>query len=277
MHGHSGARRPRRCPCRLPLSPASNPPLPPLAGKIYAFNEGNYQLWSEEQRAYIDSLKNPDLWGGKPYSARYIGSLVGDFHRTLLYGEPAARGRGTHQRGTAFLLLLGRMPRAINRSILPCSWGSQRASFGSCTTGSRASTWVPHFAAPWLPGSLAVAGRCSCKAASAGSRPALPAVRPCAPACRQCALGSAWCLFGWHTLPLRPPIHACPRWHLRLPRRQEERQRQAAPAVRVRPHVHDLRAGGRGLEGGAGLAWGPRRPRGLRLGADAMDVLGVWF
>ncbi len=25
-------------------------------------------------------------WGGKPYSARYIGSLVGDFHRTLLYG-----------------------------------------------------------------------------------------------------------------------------------------------------------------------------------------------
>ena len=23
-------------------------------------------------------------WGGKPYSARYIGSLVGDFHRTLL-------------------------------------------------------------------------------------------------------------------------------------------------------------------------------------------------
>ncbi|KAL4423376.1 hypothetical protein ABPG77_004307 [Micractinium sp. CCAP 211/92] len=58
----------------------------PEKGKIYAFNEGNYQLWSEEQRAYIDSLKNPDLWGGKPYSARYIGSLVGDFHRTLLYG-----------------------------------------------------------------------------------------------------------------------------------------------------------------------------------------------
>ncbi|KAL4448247.1 hypothetical protein ABPG75_005466 [Micractinium tetrahymenae] len=58
----------------------------PEKGKIYAFNEGNYQLWSEEQRQYIDSLKSPDLWGGKPYSARYIGSLVGDFHRTLLYG-----------------------------------------------------------------------------------------------------------------------------------------------------------------------------------------------
>lgn len=34
----------------------------------------------------MDSLKKPDNWGGKPYTARYIGSLVGDFHRTLLYG-----------------------------------------------------------------------------------------------------------------------------------------------------------------------------------------------
>lgn len=33
-----------------------------------------------------DSLKKPENWGGKPYSARYIGSLVGDFHRTMLYG-----------------------------------------------------------------------------------------------------------------------------------------------------------------------------------------------
>lgn len=58
----------------------------PDKGKIYSFNEGNYQLWTEEQKAYIDSLKHPEKWGGKPYSSRYIGSLVGDFHRTLLYG-----------------------------------------------------------------------------------------------------------------------------------------------------------------------------------------------
>ncbi len=58
----------------------------PEEGKIYAFNEGNYQGWTPELRAYIDSLKDADKWGGKPYSARYIGSLVGDFHRTLLYG-----------------------------------------------------------------------------------------------------------------------------------------------------------------------------------------------
>ena len=32
------------------------------------------------------SLKDETKWGGKPYSARYIGALVGDFHRTLLKG-----------------------------------------------------------------------------------------------------------------------------------------------------------------------------------------------
>ncbi|KAE9592026.1 hypothetical protein Lal_00038344 [Lupinus albus] len=57
----------------------------PKAGKIYAFNEGNYQLWDDKLRKYIDDLKDPGP-SGKPYSSRYIGSLVGDFHRTLLYG-----------------------------------------------------------------------------------------------------------------------------------------------------------------------------------------------
>jgi fructose-1,6-bisphosphatase I len=58
----------------------------PESGKIYAFNEGNYGLWAEPVKKYMDSLKDAQKWGGKPYSARYIGSLVGDFHRTLLYG-----------------------------------------------------------------------------------------------------------------------------------------------------------------------------------------------
>ncbi|XP_076937529.1 fructose-1,6-bisphosphatase, chloroplastic-like [Bidens hawaiensis] len=57
----------------------------PKSGKIYSFNEGNYQLWDDKLKKYMDDLKDPDPTG-KPYSARYIGSLVGDFHRTLLYG-----------------------------------------------------------------------------------------------------------------------------------------------------------------------------------------------
>ena len=34
--------------------------------------------------SYLDSIKYPK--NGKPYSARYIGSMVADVHRTLLYG-----------------------------------------------------------------------------------------------------------------------------------------------------------------------------------------------
>lgn len=42
----------------------------PAKGKIYSFNEGNYGLWDEPTKAYIDSLKDADKWGGKPYSVR---------------------------------------------------------------------------------------------------------------------------------------------------------------------------------------------------------------
>lgn len=58
----------------------------PSKGKIYSFNEGNYDQWSEALQRYCDSLKHGGPEGGKPYASRYIGSLVGDFHRTLLYG-----------------------------------------------------------------------------------------------------------------------------------------------------------------------------------------------
>ena len=59
----------------------------PESGKIYSFNEGNYANWDEGLQKYMDSLKvGGAAQDGKPYSARYIGSLVGDFHRTMLYG-----------------------------------------------------------------------------------------------------------------------------------------------------------------------------------------------
>jgi fructose-1,6-bisphosphatase I len=35
---------------------------------------------------YIDYLKEPDKETSRPYSSRYVGSLVADFHRNLLYG-----------------------------------------------------------------------------------------------------------------------------------------------------------------------------------------------
>ena len=42
----------------------------PETGKIYSFNEGNYGLWDEGTRKYMDSLKEADKWDGKPYSVR---------------------------------------------------------------------------------------------------------------------------------------------------------------------------------------------------------------
>ncbi|KEY70762.1 hypothetical protein S7711_03258 [Stachybotrys chartarum IBT 7711] len=58
--------------------------LPPSRA-IYSVNEGNSLYWEEPTVKYFDSLKQPQD-NGKPYSARYIGSMVADAYRTLLYG-----------------------------------------------------------------------------------------------------------------------------------------------------------------------------------------------
>jgi fructose-1,6-bisphosphatase I len=54
--------------------------------RIYSVNEGNYLTWSKGQQRFVDHLKGLDGTNPKPFSARYIGSLVADFHRNLLYG-----------------------------------------------------------------------------------------------------------------------------------------------------------------------------------------------
>jgi fructose-1,6-bisphosphatase I len=56
----------------------------PEQGSYYSVNEANAAGWPEEYRTYIESLRTGAL--GREYSSRYIGSLVADFHRTLLKG-----------------------------------------------------------------------------------------------------------------------------------------------------------------------------------------------
>ncbi len=58
----------------------------PTRGRIYSVNEGHYARWTDEMKRYVDWLKEEDETTGRPYSARYVGSLVADFHRNLLYG-----------------------------------------------------------------------------------------------------------------------------------------------------------------------------------------------
>ncbi|MGI4827338.1 MAG: class 1 fructose-bisphosphatase [Janthinobacterium lividum] len=57
----------------------------PEQGPYYSANEASAESWSEGFRDFIPALLRGEL-GDKPYSARYIGSLVADFHRTLLKG-----------------------------------------------------------------------------------------------------------------------------------------------------------------------------------------------
>lgn len=58
----------------------------PEKGKIYSCNEGYRSLMFEGTLHYLDHLQRDDKNSGRPYSARYVGSMVADVHRTLMYG-----------------------------------------------------------------------------------------------------------------------------------------------------------------------------------------------
>ena len=58
----------------------------PQQGSTYSVNEGNTEIWCEEQKNFIHYLKEKDTATNRPYRLRYIGTLVSDFHRTLLKG-----------------------------------------------------------------------------------------------------------------------------------------------------------------------------------------------
>ncbi|XP_024391965.1 fructose-1,6-bisphosphatase, cytosolic [Physcomitrium patens] len=57
----------------------------PKKGKIYSVNEGNAKHWDGPTTKYVENAKFPKD-GSSPKSLRYIGSMVADVHRTLLYG-----------------------------------------------------------------------------------------------------------------------------------------------------------------------------------------------
>jgi fructose-1,6-bisphosphatase I len=50
--------------------------------RIYSCNEGNSAHWDEPLKAAVDGFKNDPT----PYTSRYVGSMVADIHRTILYG-----------------------------------------------------------------------------------------------------------------------------------------------------------------------------------------------
>ena len=58
----------------------------PASGKIYSINEGNYEKFPVGIKKYLKYCQEKDAKTNRPYTSRYIGSLVADFHRNMLKG-----------------------------------------------------------------------------------------------------------------------------------------------------------------------------------------------
>ncbi len=69
--------------------------FPEKCKTIYSVNDGNYTTWDDKMQRAVDKFKFNEP---KPYTARYVGSMVADVHRTLLYGGvylyPADKAKG---------------------------------------------------------------------------------------------------------------------------------------------------------------------------------------
>ena len=78
----------------------------PQRGNVYSCNEANSEGWDDGFKDYLKALKTGKSQSEQRYAHRYVGSMVGDIHRTLLYGGifcyPADSGQ--HPRGNLQLL-----------------------------------------------------------------------------------------------------------------------------------------------------------------------------
>jgi fructose-1,6-bisphosphatase I len=68
----------------------------PTNGRIYSLNQGNLSKFETIAQQFIEWCVSHDTETSRPFSLRYIGSMVGDMHRTFLKGGvflyPAAKG-----------------------------------------------------------------------------------------------------------------------------------------------------------------------------------------
>lgn len=85
----------------------------PERGKLYSVNEGNEAVWDPRVRDWVKWLKTPDKASGKPYSGRYIGTLVADMHRTLMKGGVFAYPADAKNKNGKLRLLYEASPMAM--------------------------------------------------------------------------------------------------------------------------------------------------------------------
>lgn len=100
----------------------------PPRGAIYSFNEANSPDWDVPLQRYVENLKTGAGETGARYSSRYIGSMVGDIHRTILYGGIFGYpGDKKNPNGKIRLLYEGApMSFIVEQAGGKCSTGRQR-------------------------------------------------------------------------------------------------------------------------------------------------------
>lgn len=100
--------------------------IPEPSRRVYSVNEAYYPRWASGQQKLVDHLKGLDGGGQETFSARYIGSLVADFHRTLLTGGIFMYPAEVSKPGGKLRLLYEASPLAML-----CEQAGGRASTGT--------------------------------------------------------------------------------------------------------------------------------------------------
>ena len=97
----------------------------PELSNIYSVNEGNYVHFPQGVKKFIKWMQEIDVKDGRPFSSRYTGSLVADFHRNMLLGGIYLYPEGTMApKGKLRLLYEGN----------PMAFLAEQAG-GKCTNG----------------------------------------------------------------------------------------------------------------------------------------------
>ena len=99
--------------------------IPDPSKRVYSVNEAYYSRWAPGQQKLVDHMKGLD-GGEATFSARYIGSLVADFHRTLLKGGIFMYPAEVSKPGGKLRLLYEAAPLAML-----CEQAGGRASTGT--------------------------------------------------------------------------------------------------------------------------------------------------
>jgi fructose-1,6-bisphosphatase I len=85
----------------------------PKSGTLYSINEGNYNSWDDGLKRYVKWMQEEDTGSKRPYTTRYIGSFVSDFHRNLIKGGIYIYPANTRDRNGKLRLMYEANPMAF--------------------------------------------------------------------------------------------------------------------------------------------------------------------